>query len=370
LATPPVDLEPISFASLEGFASNDLGEAFNVFYRSAVRIVAGETSQRPGVAADSRLVAASRAALAIGSPLLPQNEAKSFFETWFRPFRLSGPGFVTAYYEPEVEARPEAGADFAIPVLARPPDLVTLNEAPIRGPRGELLTAARLLDDGSFAPCPDRRAIEDDPSFAYWRPIAFVQDRIELFMIQVQGSARLRFPGGRKIALTYAGRNGYPYTSIGRLLVERGLVAADAMSLETLKQTVRSMGQGPGESGCMLMQENRSYVFFRIDESVERACGPIGGQGCALTPFRSIAIDRSIWPYGLPFWIETRAPWRGEEETRLERLMIAQDTGSAILGRARADLFFGSGDRAGSLAGQIRHEASFSVLLPHSEGPE
>jgi membrane-bound lytic murein transglycosylase A len=366
--TTLVEFEPTSFEDLKGFASDDLSEAFSVFYRSATRISAREPSQRPAIAPDPALLAVSQAAMAFGSSFLSQAEARSFFTTWFRPARLTTTGFVTAYYEPEVEARLTVGPGFEVPVLARPPDLATLNDAPIPGPRGELLSSARRREDGSLVPYSDRHAIEDDPSFDQGRPIAFVEDRIELFLMQVQGSARLRLPDGRRIALTYDGRNGYPYTSIGRLLIERGLVSADAMSLARLKQTVRAMGQETGAPGRLLMQENQSYVFFRIDDSPERTIGPIGGGGCALTPFRSIAVDRSIWTYGLPFWIETRIPWLGEDESRMGRLMIAQDTGSAILGSARADLFFGSGEAAGALAGRVRHDAAFTVLLPRREG--
>jgi len=112
------------------------------------------------------------------------------------------------------------------------------------------------------------------------------------------------------------------------------------------------------------MQENESYVFFRLDDSPERALGPIGGAGLALAPLRSIAVDRSIWCYGLPFWIEARIPWRSADAESFARLMIAQDTGSAILGEARADLYFGSGEKAGALAGGIRHVARFFALLP------
>ena len=226
------------------------------------------------------------------------------------------------------------------------------------------MTSARVCADGSLIPYPDRRAIEEDSSKTPSCAIAYVRDRVELFLMQVQGSARLRLPDGRLVALTYDGRNGLPYTSVGRLLIERGLIAPQSMSLTALKRILRSMGQKSGDPGRLLMQENRSYVFFRMDGSSERRLGPIGGAGCPLTPFRSIAVDRSIWPYGLPFWIETGVPWRRGDEARLKRIMIAQDTGSAILGAARADLFYGCGDEAGALAGAVRHEADFTVLLP------
>ena len=151
---------------------------------------------------------------------------------------------------------------------------------------------------------------------------------------------------------------------LARLLIERGLVEPEAMSLSALKAALRAMGSAPGEAGRRLIQENASYVFFRLDDSPERRLGPIGGAGLALSPLRSIAVDRSIWCYGLPFWIEADIPWRRPKPESLARLMIAQDTGSAILGEARADLYIGSGEKAGALAGGIRHEGRFFALLP------
>jgi membrane-bound lytic murein transglycosylase A len=365
-----VDLEPIAFDALPAFDRDDLGEAFGVFLRSASLIVEGKPAQRPGVAPCAKLQAVCRSALRNREAVCSSEAARAFFVSHFRPFRLRAPGFVTAYYEAVVDARLSPDLEFHTPVLARPDDLATLNERPILGESGELLTSARRLRDGSLIPYPDRRAIEDDPEFDQKKPIAFVRDRVELFLMQVQGSARLRLGDGREARLTYDGRNGWPYTSIGRLLQERGIVPPEAMSLERLKSAVRRMGVAPGQPGARLMQENRSYVFFRLDESADRRLGPIGGEGCALTPFRSIAVDRSLWPYGLPFWLAATLPWREETETRLERLMIAQDTGSAILGPARADLFFGSGEMAGRLAGRVRHAADIVVLLPLAEESE
>jgi membrane-bound lytic murein transglycosylase A len=363
---PPVSASTALLEALPGFADEDFRDAYACFLRSAARITRGEPSQRPAVLPDANLLAACRATLALGEQPT-QAEAREFFLGYFQPFRLAAPGFVTAYYEPEVEARLAPEPDFAVPVLGRPADLVSLNHAPISGPGGLQLGAARRLCDGSLVPYPDRREIEDDPAYDRSGAIAFVRDRVELFLIQVQGSARLRLPDGGYLALTYDGRNGYPYTSVGKLLLDCGLVAPDAMSLAELKRALRAMGQGFGSSGATLMQENRSYVFFRIDRSEGRHEGPVGGAGCVLTPLRSIAVDRSIWTYGLPFWIETSAPWEGAPEKRLERLMIAQDTGSAILGAARADLFYGYGEAAGALAGQVRNSANVFVLWPKRE---
>jgi membrane-bound lytic murein transglycosylase A len=329
--------------------------------------VAGLPPQRPGVPPGTELAALCRSALAESAALASSEAAHAFFIAHFRPYRIRGEGFVTAYYEAVVEAREAPSTEFPTPVPARPADLVTLNEAPILGEAGETLTSARRRPDGGLEPYPDRGAIEEGRADLP-PPIAYVRDRVELFLMQVQGSARLRFPDGRELPLTYDGRNGRPYTSIGRLLVERGIVPAEAMTLDALKAALRALGPAGEAPGARLMQENRSYVFFRPDASPERLAGPIGGAGLPLTPMRSIAVDRSLWPYGLPFWIDAAIPWRQEAATSFERLMIAQDTGSAIVGPARADLFFGSGETAGRLAGGVRHAARFVVLLPRLPG--
>lgn len=357
----PAGIEPIAFEAIPGFDADDLDAAFSAFRRSAGHIAGGGSEQRPACAPPPGLMRAARAALAGGVG------GAEFFRRWFTPYRLPTKGFVTAYYEPEAEARRAPEPGFETPALSRPPDLVTLNDSPLAFAPGQTLTGARRLADGALVPYPTRREIEENGAATGAAPLAYLRDPVELFLIQVQGSARLRLADGDTLALTYDGRNGWPYASIGRLMIERGLVPEGEMSLEKLKATLREMGVGPNQPGRRLMQENQSYVFFRLDDSEDRRLGPIGGEGVSLTPLRSVAVDRSIWSYGLPFWIATSVPWEGEAETRFERLMIAQDTGSAILGQARADLFFGAGARAGAFAGRVRHDADFVVFLPKED---
>jgi len=180
----------------------------------------------------------------------------------------------------------------------------------------------------------------------------------------VQGSARVRLADGRMLRLTYAGRNGWPYTSIGRALVEDGKIPAAEMSLARLKEWIRQNGQEVGQPGRALMQRNRSYVFFASEETSGDAPGPTGAQGVSLSPWRSIAVDRAIWAYGLPFWIDAQLPWHQPTPTPFRHLTIAQDTGTAIVGPKRADIFVGSGDLAGRIAGDFRHHGEMLVLLP------
>lgn len=183
----------------------------------------------------------------------------------------------------------------------------------------------------------------------------------------MQGSARVHLSDGRELRLVYAGRNGRPYSSIGRILIESGAIKPDDMSLAALKAWIRAAGQREGETGAALMQRNESYVFFRLEAALDARKGPIGGAGLSLAPLRSLAVDRRVHPYGTPVWIDAELPWTSPAPTPFRRLMIAQDTGSAIIGPARADIFFGSGDAAGARAGNIRHAGEFVVFLPVEE---
>ncbi len=270
--------------------------------------------------------------------------ARRFFTTHFTPHKIvpkdAARGFVTGYYEPVVAGSRVETAEFTTPLLARPDDLE------------------------SRRPYPKRAAIEAGAIAAHTRPLVFVADPVEAFLIHVQGSARIRLPDGDEIRLVYAGRNGQPYTSIGRVLIESGAIAPEAMSLAAPKAWVRGNGQKAGEPGRVLLQRNKSYIFFELRSDFAPSAGPIGGAGLPLSPLRSIAVDRALWSYGLPFWLSGKFSWQSDEPSPFRRLMIAQDTGAAIVGPARADIFFGSGASAGERAGKIRHACDFVVLLP------
>jgi peptidoglycan lytic transglycosylase A len=356
-------LRPVSFDELAGFASEDCLAAFAAFLVSARALCDNASSMRPARDPSPGLIAAARAALAIGA--VDADRARAFFVRHFRAFRIvsdapGGDGFLTGYYEPLVKGSRAPTPRFAGPILPRPGDLVALPPGASLQGFDPALTSARRLADGSLRPYPDRAAIEAAGGAA----ILWLADAVEVFLAQVQGSARVELPDGREVRLAYDGRNGQPYTSIGRLLIEAGEIAESDMSLARLKSWLRDNGLEAGDKGRAVMQRNRSYVFFKIEEDFDPALGPTGGAGLPLTPLRSIAVDRSIWAYGTPFWIDAELPWASQATTPFRRLMIAQDTGSAILGAARADIFFGGGDAAGARAGAIRHPGAFVALLP------
>ncbi len=359
-AVPRASLAPRSFAEIDGFAGEDHLEAFRIFAQQAAAILERRLPLRPARAASPALSAVFSAALA--EPVRTQEAARRFFEEYFEAFAVAPtPGFVTGYYEPVVAGALAPSAQFTAPILARPDDLVTLPQGAGLPGRPEL-SAARRRSDQTLAPYPERAEIEAHAD--QFQPLVWLEDPVEVFLVQVQGSARVMLPDGRQIRLVYAGRNGWPYTSVGCILIERGEIAASEMGLAALKAWVRQHGQSPGEAGAALLRANKSYVFFAIDSNLREADGALGGAGVSLTALRSIAVDRAIWSYGLPFWLDGELPWKGDEPTPFSRLMIAQDTGSAILGPARADIFFGSGAAAGERAGAVRHACEFVVLLP------
>jgi membrane-bound lytic murein transglycosylase A len=351
-------VESLDFESLAGWSDDDHQAAFRAFERSARAITGGQTSPRTAQAAAPELIASARAALCGAAAA----DARRFFETWFRPFRVvpeNGRGFLTGYYEPCVPASRVETEAFRWPILARPADLVTLSLDALPAGFPTDISGARRLSDGSFVPYDNRAQIEAERR----DPIVWVRDAVEAFLIQVQGSAQVEFPDRSRARLAYDGRNGLPYTSIGKILIEAGEIAESDMSLASLKAWLRR----DSARGLDVMRRNRSFIFFALVEDFDRKLGPIAGAGVPLTPLRSIAVDRTLWAYGLPFWIDAELPWMDETPRPFRRLMIAQDTGSAIVGAARADLFFGGGDKAGARAGAIRHPAEFVVLLPRGD---
>lgn len=364
-------LEPANWSELPGFLASDHRLAFSTFQffcraRQQGRQASRPTTHDAGVSLDAPCSAALN-----GENATSIEGARAFFEAHFRPWRVrptAGPGFLTGYYEPVVGGSRVRTAAFTTPVLARPDDLASFPPGQNLFPDEEFgvdppFSAAKREPDGRLVPYASRAAIESGAIDARTRPLLWLRDAVEVFFIQVQGSGRVRMPDGTRVRVAYDGRNGHPYTSIGRIVVEEGLIPIAEMSLARLKGWLRAH---PAEAKAV-MQRNRSYVFFKILEDRDPEAGPVGGAGVNLTPLSSIAVDRHLWAYGLPFWIDARLPWRTTQPEPFRRLMIAEDTGSAILGPARADIFFGSGETAGERAGDIRHPADFFVLLPKDD---
>ena len=342
----PVTFRAVEFAEIAGWAGDEHEIAFAALLKSCGK------SANP--------TPACAAALALGDSVNRQ-VARSFFEAHYSPHEVEGyssSGFVTGYYEPEVRGARIRGGAFQFPVYHRPDDLVPLVPDTYRARFNEQLTAMRR-DGNEFVPYYTREEIEAGALEGQDLELLYLDDPVELFFMQVQGSGLVRLSDGTTTRLSYAGKNGYPYTSIGKLLVERGELVREAASMDTIKAWLRA----DPERGEKLMQENRSYIFFRELWAHERGAGPIGAEGVALTPGRSLAIDASYHALGTPIFVA--APGLTDKDGRsFQRLMIAQDVGSAISGPERGDIFFGSGDAAGALAGTTRQDAKFFILLP------
>jgi membrane-bound lytic murein transglycosylase A len=356
------ETRPLSFSDLQGWVQDDHAAALAAFRRSCASPSGHGGGGRPSPAALARVC---RDARHLSSP--SGAEARAFFERHFQPVSIEpagGRGFLTAYFEPEYPGSLTPTAQFTAPLLARPADLVDL-----RGHHGRALpglTAARRTRHG-LQPYPDRAAIENGALGRAAHPLVYL-DPNDAFVVHVQGSARIRLPDGRVRRVAFAGRNGHPYTAIARVLSQREHIPASQLGLQGLLNWLRSHP----EQAVALRQENKSYIFFRLAHDLAPGDGPVGGSGIPLTPGRSLAVDRTAWRYGVPVWLEGELPRPDAGPEPLHRLVVAQDTGTAIVGQARGDLFLGTGEAAGAQAGLVRQPVRFVVLMPraaHSAEP-
>lgn len=356
--SPAAHLIPVAFSELAGWSDDKQSEALAVFIRSCSKLAASAGAARKvwlEVCARARAVA-------------PSDDAagRQFFEAQFQAYRVELPdrrqGFLTGYYEPEVEGSLSPSGDYPIPLLARPADLVApLNKEQRRGLGGDL-TAARRVGDKLVA-YPTRREIEQGALAGKGLELVWLRDKVTAFFVHVQGSTRVALSDGGTVRLGFAAKNGHPYSSIGKVVSELYNIAPADLTADKLR---RWLGEHP-ELADDIMWRNESFVFFRLIEDPDSNLGPAGALGVPLTAMRSLAVDRKLYPLGVPVWIETALPLPGSQPAHpLRRLMIAQDTGSAIVGPARGDIFFGSGTRAGQRAGIVRHPGTFTILLPRA----
>lgn len=262
-----------------------------------------------------------------------QESGRAFFELFFRPVLITDgePGLFTGYFEPELDGSRTRTAKYRYPLYRVPRDVNAFRPWHSRAEiEGRNLLAGRGLE------------------------LAWIDDPVEVFFLQIQGSGRVRFRDGTVMRVGYGGNNGHPYRSIGRELVRRGVYDLHQVSAQVIGNWVR---RNPVE-GRDLLHTNPSYVFFREVTSVPPEKGPLGAMNRSITPMRSVAVDPAYVPLGAPVWIEKGGA------SPLRRLMVAQDTGSAIKGAQRADIFFGTGAAAGRLAGKIKDPGRIVVLMP------
>jgi membrane-bound lytic murein transglycosylase A len=258
--------------------------------------------------------------------------ARGFFEALFLPVLIQDgkDALFTGYFEPEIRASRSRGGAYQFPIFAAPPDL----------PRGRPWLTRAQIDGGALS----GRGLE----------IAYAADPVDLFFLQVQGSGRLRMPDGSVMRIGFAAKNGHQYRSVGRELARRGYLPENRVSAQAIRSWVRANGQ----AGQRMLHHNPSFVFFRVIDHVPAERGPLGAMNRSITTGRSIAVDPDYTPLGAPVWVEK------DGRKPIRRLMVAQDTGSAIKGAQRADVFYGTGADAGAEAGRIRDPGRMVVLLP------
>ncbi len=293
-------------------------------------------------------------------------EIKGVIETHLTPYRvtLSGQtdGLFTGYYEPTLRASKTRGGIYQTPVRGRPLDHVVVDAGAFRPDlKGVRLTGQLTGSPGDYTliPYPDRAGIEKGkiPANAD-HVLAWAADPADVFFLEIQGSGKLLMEDGSVMHVGYHERNGQKYTALGKVMVDKGLIPKDQVSMQTIKAYLAAHpDQAPA-----LMNENASAVFFREI----MGDGPIGASGLALIPGRSLAVDPRFWSYGLPVFIDAETPERTPSGPRFSRLMIAQDTGGAIRGAIRGDVFWGDGPDAAHTAGLMQSRGMMWILLPRT----
>jgi membrane-bound lytic murein transglycosylase A len=359
-------LEPTGWDELDGWSADDQASAFATFQASCRPIVRskGVDDGKP-VRTALRKVCAR--AVKIGP--LPRAAARQFFEDNFLPVRIrklgDTAGFLTGYYEPIVEGSRFPTREFTVPLYRRPADLIAAGATQPGGPFPNTGRAFRRTPAGELVPYYDRGEIEDGALDGQHLEICWLRSATDALFIQIQGSARVKLEDGTTLRINYDAHNGYPYTPVGRVLIDRNVIPREEMSMHRIREWMQA---NPDEAKDVRRQ-NRSMVFFRI-VGLNDDGEPLGAQGIRLSAGRSIAVDKALHAYGTPFFIESDLPLAGTSASiAFRRTMIAQDTGSAIVGPARADLYFGAGDEAGQIAGRIRQQGQFALLLPRDLDP-
>ncbi len=367
VAVPPppppdrLDLSPAGFADLPGWEADDPSAALAAFRRSCGVLTALPAEQAlgapyAGTAGGWGPVCAAADRVASGSAA-----ARAFFSRRFVPFAASNhgetEGMFTGYYEPTLDGSRRRHGAYRIPLYGRPPELVSVDLGQFR----DDLTGRRIagrVRDGRLVPFPDRREIEGGALAGRGLEVVWVDDAVDAFFLQIQGSGVVRLDDGGELRVGYAAQNGQPYRAIGAVLVEAGELTREEVSM----QSIRAWLESHPERAAEIMAANPSYVFFRR----LRTGGPVGAQGVVLTPERSLAVDGAFHALGVPMWWAGTAPAADARtpDRPLRRLLVAQDTGGAIRGPVRGDVFWGPGDAAEEIAGRMKHPGRLWVLLP------
>jgi membrane-bound lytic murein transglycosylase A len=368
LQLPDTQYQPVQWGDLDGWADDDHAAAFAAFLDSC-----GAAARKQPLSPEMAKMATALAAVcarAEASVPLDEAGARKFFEDNFRPLLIARlgqtDGFLTGYYEPIIEGSRVPTAEFRAPLYRRPPNLVVSgwrrlgNVFPSKG-----IKVGRRVGRRKIVPYYTRAEIEAGALDGRHLEICWLRSQIDVLFAQIQGSARIRLQDGSVLRVNYDSYNGWPYTPVGRILVERGIMTKDQLSMQSIRQWMEAHPQQARD----VRRQDQSYVFFRVT-GLGSEDEPVGNEGVPLTPGRSIAVDRSLHVYGTPFFVAADLPIAGDTATtKFRRLVVAQDTGSAIVGPARADIYFGAGKEAARVAGRIKNPGRFFMLVPRALDP-
>src|SRR4051812_6506084 len=332
-----IRMAPISFNEIPGWADDRQGEALGAFRRSCPKLTAGPETKIVTDGGEKTVTPAEWKTICDAAAGIKDSDtrgARRFFEENFRPLVVQAPGRFTGYFEPEMRGSRAPSRIFTVPVYRRPPD----------------------LGDGPFY---TRAEIEQGALKGKGLEIAWVQDPVALFEVQVQGSGRIHLAEGGVLSIGFDGSNNRPYTAIGTVLADMGVMRRDEVNWPAIREWLKRNPQ----DGREVMRKNERYIFFKDTKSTAAA----GSQGVPLTAQRSIAVDPKFTPYGTPVWIDTQRPVAGKPGSLeiYRRLLIAQDSGTAIKGPARGDVFFGGGANAADWAGRMVGSGQAIVLVPN-----
>jgi membrane-bound lytic murein transglycosylase A len=368
---PALQLQAIAFAGIEGWQQDDPSGALAAFRRSCAGLATRPDGQPmaadPAMAPLAGTPEAWRGACAAAADPATPEQARAFFEDWFQPYlvtdRDQAMGLFTGYYEPLLHGSRRFGGAYTVPLYRAPEDLIRVDLGQFKPDlAGQAITGR--VDGSQFVPYFARAEIAAGALEGRGLELVWVDDPVAKFFLQIQGSGQIQLDDGARIRVGYAGQNGHQYHAIGRDLVALGAMTIDEVSL----QSIRDWLIAHPEQADAIMARNGSYVFFDERTELDPADGPIGAQGVPLTAGRSLAVDQHYIPLGAPVWLETTAPWP-EGEGPLRRLLVAQDTGGAIKGPVRGDVFWGTGARAEAIAGRMRSQGRYVVLLPKAAIP-
>ncbi len=343
---PPGIGDPVEWSSLQNWAADNQSDVWAGFLKSCQKLKQEQWREV--------------CHLAKNSGDLSDAEAREFFESNFevRPVYAEDgvtQGLITGYYEPLLEGSWERSEEFRYPLYGVPKDLLIVDLGRIYPQLKNLRLRGKLIGN-KVVPYYDRAQLDDDHDLLQGTEILWVNSLVDVFFLHVQGSGQIQLTDGSTVAVGYAGQNGHPYQSIGKVLIEMGELEREEVTLFTIKDWLKSNPTRLNE----VLAKNPSYIFFELRDA--QADGPVGALNVALTPRRSIAVDRNVIPLGAPVWLQTTLP--NEQQSPLNQLMLAQDTGGAIKGHVRADVFWGRGDEAEKMAGLMKQQGQLFVLLP------